>query len=354
MSAPHPAIDRGDERAVLSETRADVAYLSEARADLLLAASAAGRRVLLVSDEVTRLTYPMREALRDAGGAWVVRAADGTLRDGFDGRRLDRVSDAVTPRPLTSVDDVAVRFLRPQPAETVQLVVSQSVRLRAADTTVLGGAAELLLEDLTGGEPTAWGAHEPTLTAWDRTRLTELARSRVPGDTVVVLTGAGPRPAVGTLRVTRTDQGLEEATQLLVGVGAPGSDEARAALDAVPGALARLALGHMPLFGLVLARTGRRDLTFPSVLEAPPTPVGMLLGPPGVRELDLDVADLAARLDARVVGRPRVPGLYFPLGGFGAPGWDRLDAVLDALGRDRVRAVLGAAGGPLEEVGRGA
>ncbi|EYR61925.1 hypothetical protein N866_14125 [Actinotalea ferrariae CF5-4] len=349
-SAPHPAVDASNGHGVLTETRAEVAYLSEARADLLLQASAARRPVVLVSDEVTRLTYPLREALRDAGGHWVVRATDGTLRDGFDGRRLARVADAVSGERVGSADDVAVRFLRPQRAEAVQLLLSQSVRHKAAPTTVLGGTAELLTQELTGAPPRGWGAHEPAVVAWDRTRLTELARGRMPRETTVMVAGSPERPVIGTIRTARTEHGLEETTQLLVAVGAPGSDEARAVVDRLPQVMAAFGAQQLPLFGLVLARTGRRDLTFPSVLEAPPTPLGMLVGPPGVRDLGLDVRDLGDRLGARVVGRPRVPGLYFPLGTFTEPGWAALDAVLDALGRDRVRAVLGQAGGPWEGV----
>lgn len=349
MTAPHPAIDASAGTVVASETRAEIAYLSAARADLLVTASAAGRTVALVSDEVTRLTYPLREALRDAGGRWVVRGIDGTLRDGIDGRRLESVADAADRSPLQHADDVAVRFLRPVPAESVQLVISQSVRHKAADTTLLGATAELFARELTGAAPSGWGPHEPAVIAWDRARLTELARGRMPDETVVMVAGTPERPLVGTLRAARTENGLEETTQLLVGVGEPGSAQARTAIDSLPSAFAALAAHQMPLFGLVMGRHGRRDLTFPSVLEGPPVPLGLLLGPPGVRELGLPVEELAARLGARVVGRPRVPGLYFPLGTLERDGWPALQAVLDAIGHDNVRRAMGA-GGPLEEV----
>jgi hypothetical protein len=349
VTAPHPAIDASSGEVIATETRAEVAYLSEARADLLVQASAAHRTVALVSDEVTRLTYPLREALRDAGGRWVVRGIDGTLRDGLDGRRLASVADATDRTPLTHVDDVAVRYLRPVPAESAQLLISQSVRHKAADTTLLGATAELFAAELTGAPPSGWGAHEPAVNSWDRMRLTELARKRMPNETVVMVAGSGERPLVGTLRTARTENGLEETTQLLVGIGEPGSDRARAAIDALPSVFAALATHQMPLFGLVMGRYGRRDLTFPSVLEAPPTPLGLLMGPPGVRELGLPVDELTARLGARVVGRPRVPGLYFPLGSLDREGWTALDAVLDAIGHDNVRRALGT-GGPFEEV----
>ena len=353
MTVPHPAIDSGAGDVIVTETRAEIAYLSEARTDLLVTASAAGRTVALVSDEVTRLTYPMREVLRDCGGRWVVRSIDGTLRDGTDGRRLDSLADAGTYAPLTSADDVAVRFLRPVPADSVQLVINQSVRHRAKDTTLLGATAELLAQELTGAPPAGWGAHEPAVVAWDRGRLTELARRRMPSETVVVVAGTPERPFVGTIKTSRTADGLEETTQLLVGVGAPGSDQARSAIASLPSVFATLGAHQLPLFGLVMGRNGRRDLTFPSVLEAPPTPLGLLLGPPGVRDLRLPVDKLVDQLDARVIGRPRVPGLYFPLGSLDEDGWLALDAVLEAIGHDNVRRALGTDGDPLEGVLRG-
>lgn len=340
---PHPYVDRSSPQVVLTETRATVAYLSEGRADLLVRCVEAGRRPLLVSDEVTRLTYPMREALLDARGAWVVRGIDGTLRDGIDGRRLDAVADAFTTPPPQDPADVAVRFLRPSTPQATQLVVSLSVRHKAAATTVLGATAELLATTLTGAPPTGWGLHEPAGLAWDRASITQAARERMPRDTTVVLAGSVAHPLSGTLRATRTAHGLEETTQLVLGVGAPGSPASAAAVASLGDVAGTLAMQQMPLFGLVMGRQGRADLTFGSVLEAPPVPLGLLLGPPGVRELALDVDDAVARLGARVVGRPRVPGLWFALGGPDQDGWAALDAVTAWLGPERVRAAFGVA-----------
>jgi len=268
----------------------------------------------------------------------------GPRRDGLPARRLAGVSDVLAAAPTGAEEDVAVRYPPPAPAETVQLIVSQSVRHKAVDTTVLGGTVEILTEELHGAAPAGWGTYEPALRPWDRGALTELVRGRAPQDTSLVLSGGPDHPVSGTLQLHRTAHGLEETTQLLLAVGAPGSDTARRAIEALPGAFATIAAHHMPLFGLVMARTGRRDLTIDSLLAPPPTALGMLIGPPGVRDLGLDVAALAERFDARVVGRPRIPGLYFPLGGLTDPGWGRLDAVVDHLGRDRVQGIVDAAG----------
>ena len=346
MTAPHPEIDAELDLAFVTETRAEVAYLSESRASLLDYAAGA-RTVILASGESTRLTYPLREALLDAGGRWVVREPGGTLRDGVDGYRLTSIDDAIARGPITHADDVAEGYLRSARASMVHLVVSLSVRHRSARTTVLGGPAQLISEVLTGAAPTGWGLHEPALVAWDRHRLTEVCRRRMPRETTLIVVGAPPLPVIGTVRAARTAHGLEETTQLVAAIGAPGSEEARHVVERLPDLFAALSTRPLPLFGFVTARTGRDDLTLPSTLEAPASPLGMLLGPPGVRELDLDGAALAERFGGRVLGRPRTPGLYVPLGGFDRSGGSDLDAVLDAIGRERVHAALAVAGSSL-------
>ncbi|PYG01784.1 hypothetical protein SAMN05216184_101248 [Georgenia satyanarayanai] len=344
MSVRHPALDAQAGGELVTETRAEIAYLSQSRAELLVTAANEGRRVILVSDEVTRLTYPMQQVLQDMRGCWVVRELGGTLRDGLGGRRLSKVSDVLDDAPIRDRDDVAVRYLRPAAPDTLQLILSQSVRHKAAETTLLGGTAEIFGEALTGSAPTGWGPYEPALRRWNRQELTAVARARAPEDTTLVVSGGTERRLNGTIQVSRTADGLEENTQLMLGVGALHSEAAARAMESLPGTFATLAAHHMPLFGLVMGRTGRQDLSLEPLLAPPPAVLGMLIGPPGVRQLDLDVPALAERFDARVVGRPRIPGLYFPLGGLTEPGWDRLNAVIDALGRDRVSRILDLAG----------
>ncbi|WP_028046008.1 DUF6177 family protein [Cellulomonas sp. URHE0023] len=353
MTVSHPAIDSGAGDVIVTETRATIAYLSRSRSDLLATASGHGRTVALVSDEVTRLTFPMREALRRPGRRWVVRGLDGTLRDGLDGRLVRALADAGTNRPLTSADEIADRYARSAFADSVQLVITYSARHRAEETTLLGATAEALALELTGAAPAGWGLHEPAVAAWDRVRLTELSRQRMPSETVTVVAGAPGRPLVGTITAAWTAEGLEETTRLLVGVGAPGGDEARSAIAALPSVFARLGAHEAPLLALVLGRAGRRDLTFPSVREAPPTPLGLLVGPPAVPYLRLPREDLVAGLDTRVIGPPGASGLYFPLGTLEQDGWSALDTVLDAVGHENL-AALGTSAAPLEEVLRGA
>lgn len=366
LAVAHPAVDGSDDAILQHETRSEVVHLSEARSDLLRRASTDGRRVVLVTDERSSLTYPMHDALVGTGGVWVVREDGGTLRDGTDGRVLSSVSAATdrTAPVLTAAGAAAPSgpaaaavspvFLRAQPtgdgpvAADVrrrldaplgrQLVVSVSVRHQARRTTLLGRTAEILAERLTGGPVLGWGVREPALVPWDRTALTAYARGRMPEDARLVVVGDG---FVGTVVVRRTSAGLEETTQLLVHAGPSASDAARAVVDVVPAALEQLSATLVPLFGLVTTRTGRADLLVPSVLETPVVPLAMLLGPPAVRELGLDLRLMADQHDAQVVGRRRVPGVVVPLGTFDHADWDRLAGVARTLGADRVLAAVG-------------
>ena len=50
---------------------------------------------------------------------------------------------------------------------------------------------------------------------------------------------------------------------------------------------------------------------------------------------------MTAEFGAVVVGRPRIPGLLFPLGRMGEPTWLRLDAILGTVDRGLLERTLG-------------
>lgn len=337
----HPLVDSVHTGWVRSESRAPVVYLSEGRADLFVQAGAQGLAVVLVTDALSSLSEPYCQAMSDSGGAWVVRAGDGTLRDGLSGARLEQISDAVGRTAVSATDGVADAFLRPKPAEHLELVISVSMRHKALATTRLGGPLELLSQRLRGEQPSSWGVHEPAGTAWDRDQLTTFARSRMPDDTRFVATGRRDSPMIATIAVSRTGQGLEETTRAFIGMGLPGADRARTAVETVTAALAALDETGMPLIAVALARPSQVSQLRPPLLQLPPSPLALLIGPPGVKALGLDPARLAGEFGAVVVGRPRIPGLLFPLGTLDVNGWDQLDRLLASFDQGRLNTALG-------------
>ena len=376
----HPLLDFGGPGFAATETRTPVVFLSEARVNLLAATAAAGKKAVLVTDELSLLTPALAAVWREAGAAWVVRSRSRvggrlptppeevpvagalptwvrdhpptrhTLREGFSGRRLDSVGDVLTAAPVRGADDVDLGFLRPTPADAVQLSVLVSLRHPARSSTLLGGPAAGLAELVTGRPPRVWGAHEPAGEVWDRETLTTVVRDRMPGPLLTVVSGEG---FAATLTVQRTSSGIEEITEAQLSLGVPSTlafeDLRRRLLDW----LAELTATTMPLVALVLARPGRADLLVPPLLTHPPTPLALLIGPPGVRGMKVDVDALVTRFGALRVGRPRIPGVLFGLGTLGEPGWQRLDEVLGAVGREQVLAATGLAprhleGGPTD------
>jgi hypothetical protein len=351
-TAKHPLVDSSGDGSIRYESRAGVVRLGRAQADLLASTAAAGARPILVTDGLSVVTEAFRQALLDVGGAWVVRGDDG-LRNGLDGGRLEDFTDAVRTGPPTSVQDVAVGYLRPWAPTTDQLVVSVSVRHRAADETVLGATTELLATELTGAAPTGWSTHEPAGRAWDRRTLTGAARSRMPDPTRFLAVGSPDAPLAVTITAQRTEHGVEELTTGLLAVGAIGNPVSEMRVAAVPQVLGRLAATQLPLFALVLRRPGRADLAHAPRLAAPPLPVAMLVGAPAVRQLDLDVEGMRERFGAVVAGRPRIPALVLPFGRkHDRNPVEELADVLEHIGRDRVADAVGMDDRTREQVRR--
>jgi hypothetical protein len=350
---PHPLSDSEGEGSVRTETRSPVVWLSEGRLDLIGKVGRAGGRVVVVSDGLSSLTEPMRDALRSTGGAWVVRGGDGVLRDGLSGRRLERFQDALgLPRP-TSADELAVGHLRPEPAEALQLAVSYAVRHRAAPETLLGDALERLCLRLSGDVPSGWSTSEPTSRSWDRAELTEFVRGRMPRTSRLVVSGRPGAEVSGTLTAQRTSRGVEETFTGLVSLGPVDSPEARRRLDDAPAALGALASAQTVLVATMLARPGRADLTRPPLLESPATPRAVLVGAPAVRERGLDVEATVAALGAEVVGRARLPALLVRLvDARGTVQPDRLRALVDAVGLADLARDSGLPDDRVEEVRR--
>ena len=125
---------------------------------------------------------------RLAGGVWVVRETTGALRNGFDGRRLERIEDVWSlPAPPRELDEVSVNYLRPLPDQTFQLSVMMTLRHPARESTALGrGVGAVLTRAVRRGArrrteragpgnrsalgdsaQLVWGLHEPASARWN-------------------------------------------------------------------------------------------------------------------------------------------------------------------------------------------
>jgi len=335
-AASHPLVDAGGEGYLLWESRSPVIGLTAAAVNLLTGGLRQDAVPILVTDGTSVLTGAFAETWRGGGGAWVVRGRSG-LREGFSGRRLEDVTEVLTAGPVRAADDVDLAFLEPRPATGIELSVIVSQRHRPTRATLLGGAVDGVA-GAVGTRITAWGAHEPAGTTWDRGVFTEYARERMPAETLVVASGPG---VVATVVARRTKVGIEEITTLSADLGAPSTPNFGRMLDSLDGFLRELSSTGLPLVGWASARPAALPLTIPAVLQTPPTPLRLLIGPPGVKLLGLRPPVLVDRFAAEIVGRPRLPGLLFPLGTLGEPTWQRLDEILAGMDRAKLDEALG-------------
>lgn len=141
--------------------------------------------------------------------------------------------------------------------------------------------------------------------------------------------GSPDRPAVATLQVNRTSDGVEEDITLVLGYG---SDESPA-LDALPGLADELVTRHGLRTMLCQLGEGRRDLNAPPRFERPPLPYSFTLGSAEVTEVGLDTAARTPLKEAPVrLGPGGRPGYYYPLGdGETAEGWAALEQLMRHL-----------------------
>lgn len=349
---PHPLADQvgratDGTRWVATETRSRIVHLSSARMNLLAIAARDDRRAVLISDELSSLTPAFSRVWQQSGGSWVVRQNDGGLRNGYGGRRIDRIEQAWTEPLPRGVDDFSVGFLRPSGADILQVSTIVGLRHPARASTLLGDPLDRLNDLVLDGRPLAWGPTEPVGEPWNRRRLTDTIQAEMPRLTTVVAAG---RNVAATIAAQRTRYGVEEIEHIVTGIGTPDQTRLEIVRARHADVLRRVAETGMPLVGIQLLRPGRRDLTVPPYLVPPPAPLVLFIGAPAVRSFGLDVALMQERHGAEVVGRPRLPALLFDLGPAGVESWRRLDRILGALNPALLEESLGLGAGSLAEV----
>ena len=123
-------------------------FLNAGRISLLAQARDEGRRVVLVTDELSCLTPAFAEVWREAGAVWVVRSPNG-LREGFTGRRLSEVGEVFTAPGSAASMMLILAFC----GRRLQLRCRYGSRLIAASGTGhddLGGPMDELAKIATG------------------------------------------------------------------------------------------------------------------------------------------------------------------------------------------------------------
>ncbi|MYQ76644.1 MULTISPECIES: DUF6177 family protein [unclassified Streptomyces] len=329
-AAAQPAVDMlTDQAAVVIQDRPVVpmtSWLTEA----LRATVESERSLQVVTPPHCTLSLPTRLLLQSTSSRWVVQDERCGYYDGLTGAVLRWQDDAFAPdRREDGQTPVAESFTEAGPTGERQLVVSLRTVHRPTADLVLGGALEAAWEALTGAPPAGWGTSEPAGLIWSRRRLTDLAYERAPRPTWLVAVGSPDRPAVATLQVNRTSDGVEEDITLVLGYG---SDE-HPPLDALPGLADELVTRHGLRTMLCQLGEGRRDLNAPPHFERPPLPYSFTLGSAEVTEVGLDTAARTPLKEAPVrVGPGGRPGYYYPLGdGETAEGWTALEQLMRHL-----------------------
>jgi len=222
---------------------------------------------------------------------------------------------------------------------TVQLVVSWAIRHKADKDTVIGSCVETFMGGLGLDAPSGWGIADPGEHPWDIEEMTWFVRSRMPEPTRLVI-GGPPGTAALTMTVSRTSHGVEEVVTGFITAGLWDDSQSAKRVDMVVDALEMMCAGTMPLFAIVLVRAGWADAGA-NQPRTPLAPVAMLIGPPGVRELGLDVGQFQEKFGARAAGRTRLPGLVFPLVSDEEDGPAKLTRIVTTIGEDKIWSALG-------------
>ncbi|MBC3987375.1 hypothetical protein H8N00_00285 [Streptomyces sp. AC563] len=327
-SGAPPAVEVLTDSAALVLQDRPLIPLSGWLADALRTAADSGRALQLVTPATSRLTLAARTALRGHPNRWVVHDETGGYYDGLSGALLRWGGSAFVPETPavpgeTNGDQtpgLALAFTGPAPAATAasgspgpgpavagdrQLILSLRTEYPAEADLVLGRGLEAAWQALTGAAPAGWGTAEPINLPWSPRQLTDLARARVPRPTWLLAVGHPDRPALATLDISRTRNGVGEDITLALGYGAD-EEPPREAVDALAETLVtRYGLTSM----LVSLRAACRDLTVPPRFEPPPVPLTFVLGAGAVQQVGLAHAQ-----------RPPLPLVPVPLGPAARPG----------------------------------
>ncbi|MEV0093669.1 DUF6177 family protein [Streptomyces sp. NPDC050738] len=327
-----PAVDVLTDSTAVVLTDRPVLALTTWLADILRTTAATDRALQIVTPPHVRLTQPLRTALTGAPNRWVIQDPECGYCDGLSGAVLRWQNGTFAPASGTAgTTPVAPAFTAaPSATGERQLILSFRTHHTVDDHLILGQALETTWRSLTGAPPVGWGSAEPINLPWSTRQLTDLARSRAPKPSLLTAIGNPERPAIATLRITRTTTGIEEDATLALGYTADETPPLEAIEPLANTLVTRFGLTSM----LAQLRTARRDLTTPPHLEAPPIPVSFTLGPQSVTAIGLTHARRPPlTLRPIQLGHTNRPALHYPFGnGTNAHAWNDLQQLTAHLG----------------------
>lgn len=329
-AAAQPAVDvLTDKVAVVLQDRPVIA-MTGWLSDALRATLTSERALQIVTPRHCRLSLPTSTALTGPPTRWVVQDPDCGYYDGLTGAVLRWRDGAFhAAKDTDGQSPAASAFTDVTRTTERQLLLRFRTVHRPDADLVLGGALETAWQALTGELPTGWGTAEPANLPWSRRHLTDLAYERAPRPTWTVTVGSADRPALATLRVSRTPDGVEEDITLAIGF----RDGEKPPVPALANLTAELTARHNLRTLLAQLREAHADLTVPPHFQRPPIPFGFALGPTETAETGTDIAAHPPLPTTPVrLGTTARPGYYYPLGdGESAAGWTALETLLRHL-----------------------
>ncbi|MEU4195300.1 DUF6177 family protein [Kribbella sp. NPDC026611] len=310
-----PGVDAVTTKAIVMLQDRPVVSMSNWLLTAAIAAEETNRQLQIVTPPTARITHAVRTQLR---ALWVVKGNE-EVYDGLTGRRLIWDGDQFVPN--TDTPTLSREWLKPldgPPQACLQLVAR--VRYPAAEQTVVGGATEYLLEELTGEPPAGWGTEEPATQLWDTKELTHFCRRWAPRRTMLVVAG---KQANGTVEIAVRPAGLEELVTVAIGYQSADTPLPEAIFPVV-----RRLADDFDLVSLLLIGVGTtNDTTTPARYTGLPDPVALAIGGDGRAAMGPEADRAIAAGAATSIGHDT--GLWFPLGtGHTVPDWQTYAGIM--------------------------
>ena len=312
------------------------AFLHEARAN--------GVRPILLTPESAHLSWFVADELRFAGGYWAVHTRSMEVYDARSGYRIRSFPGLWRDFDQNRMQLWSLRELNPRAQGAFFFDVF--TRERAVENTLAGGVAEHMVAGLGGGGLVRWDVTEPLANPWSRRDATMSMRYQMPASERHL--ARSDRDAAVSITVSRTRTGLLEHTRGLVPVGAYDSPVGLAPQTplAMHPAITHTLQGLTDRFRVNVAMISycevvedRGSLGQEVARRRPDMPLAVLVGALAVRDLQIEIEELAKTHDVMPLGLSRAPNLLVRFSGRDDL-WHQLLGFAHDLDQERLAAAL--------------